>query len=348
MSTVTSRRIPRMVPSRSQAIEIAGRLPGVIRREKMLAPIFDPFDRTRQLSRNAGYEKIFRIKLPPNPETTSGIADLHHERALRKSEHFCERGPVEKGHLGDAEYDHALLCGIPIGNEPPCLQGNSRVALHVECFPSHIVGSSKRRLGVAPAHIDPRKICSSQLVNKNVGFPRRFPIQDRVQLLDLGGDQRRGVFGEVWACRDCHRHRFADVTNLVRRDRKLKKFFEARHGCKPRPDRAKEAGKIGLREYPDHPGQRRGRFRVDAPYAPMRPGTSEHGRIQHPVQMNIVHIIPIALQKSRIFQPGNRLADLRHFPFRFETLSGHAFTSLRRATFVLWPLLTRLRQIVRV
>src|SRR3984893_9151424 len=97
-------------------LEIAGRLPGVIRREKMLAPIFDPFDRTRQLSRNAGYEKIFRVKLAPNPETTSGIADLHHERALRKSEHCCERGPVEKRHLGDAEYGHALLRGIPIGN----------------------------------------------------------------------------------------------------------------------------------------------------------------------------------------------------------------------------------------
>src|SRR4029077_8838943 len=71
-------------------LEIAGRLPGMIRREKMLAPIFDAFDRSRELARNAGYEKIFRVNLAPNPEPTSGIADLHHERALRKSEHFCE------------------------------------------------------------------------------------------------------------------------------------------------------------------------------------------------------------------------------------------------------------------
>src|SRR6476661_9012240 len=41
--------------------------------------------------------------------------------------------------------------------------------------------------------------------------------------------------------------------------------------------------------------------------------TSEHGCMQHPVHMQIVHVVGGSFQKPCIFQPWDRLSNLHHF-----------------------------------
>ena len=133
---------------------------------------------------------------------------------------------------------------------------------------------------------------------------RRDRVEDDRELLVDDLDQLAGILGDVPVLRDDRGHRLAVVPDLLDRDHVL----DDRAGTERRKRRC-VLGDILPRDDTDDTGKSLRLRRVDRDDLCVGVGASEHGRVKHPGELDVVEITALAAEKARILDPVEALAE---------------------------------------
>ena len=131
-------------------------------------------------------------------------------------------------------------------------------------------------------------------------------VIDRGQLLVLGLDQAQRLFGDVRIGGQHHRHRLADVTDLVQRQDRLVVERRAVIRIGDQPENIL-AGDDAM-----HAGHLLRGTDVDRADAAVGDGAAEDFSVQHAGQDQVVGVFGAAGDLGARFKPRNALSDLRH------------------------------------
>ena len=196
---------------------------------------------------------IFGPKPPPTNGATTRTCDSSRPSIARQAVADRDRRlrRVPDGQL--------LGAGVPLRDDRAILDRRDSAAVVEEPPRDDESACARARCVVALASgpRGPRHSTSRSLVHeRRARRQRRLEVDDRVERLDVDDDVANRVFGDVAALGDDHRDRFADVADLLARERQLRPRVKHRAGNRRRRDQERRrravVAEIGGRVDGDH------------------------------------------------------------------------------------------------
>ena len=202
-------------------LDLVHLLPRVVRREQVLVPVLDPFDRPPEQPSRERDQYILGVELAADTEAAADVDFQEANVPDREREHPRERRPVEVLDLRRAPQGQPVEGGVVLGDEAARLQRCRRQPVDDEPLGDDDVRSREHRLDVAvlDGHAFD-EVRAERGVQRHGGLSRR-QLEDRRQLLDVGEDELRSVLGDIRIGRDDQGHRLADISNPVACQRRL-------------------------------------------------------------------------------------------------------------------------------
>ena len=180
----------------------------------------------------------------------------------------------------------------------------------VEALREDAVSLGERLVDVAALVLDVREVVRLGAVvqERRVGSERLLGVGDGRQGLVLDLDQARGVLRDVAGRRDDAGNRLADEANLLGRQHRPvvgHDLLSRQAGGDRRDVRYVFRGQ---HERDSLVGA--GRRRVDLRHLRVGVRAAQEGRVQHPRQVDVVHVLATAAQVPGVLEPGDALADV--------------------------------------
>ena len=289
----------------------------------------DPFHRPAELFRRPRHHREFGIDHAAGAEIAADVLHQHADFFRRHVEHGGEI-VLQPHRAAIAGIDGvAAALGVVGGERRARLHRHAGDALHPGLEPGDVGGAGKggvgrRRVAKLAIEADVR-LCA-------VVHPRRILARGRNgfdhgrQDVVIDHDTLGAVFRRVHGFGDDHRHRFADETRLVGRQRIMRRFerrlvaFEVQLGLllmrRPRLVRDRfEAvrGKVHAGQHREHARRGLGVIGRDRADARMRMRRAHHHRIDLARQVLVGGIAAVAAHQAQILAPPYRLADAGAF-----------------------------------
>ena len=257
----------------------------LMRGQKILAPVFDPFHRPTQQCSGGGDVDVLRVKRALGAEAAADIGRHHADLMVTKTEHFHHAALDAMRALGRHVQRVGIVMRIVFGNDAAALHKKRPAAMLVNFFAKHMRRAGERAIGVAYLQRKARGDIRfrTRVRQRRARIQRGAAIVDRRQRFVIDFHQLRGIFGDVAAVGDHARHRFSGVTGFVlgERVRQLDQLDRRmRHQQRQRVV-ARGFWQISVRQHGMHAGQgERGGF-VDAVDFGVRVGAAHKGGVQH-------------------------------------------------------------------
>src|SRR5262249_35838375 len=291
-------------------LQFAFRLARVIGGGKMLAAVFDPFDRPAGEARGERDQKILGIEFAARAKTAADVVFHHANRALRQLQLLGQNAPVEEGDFGPPENGGPQVCSAPLRNQPARLHRHRAVTLHREFFAAHESGVLECAVRVA-AHARKREraVRARRFEQQAAIGPRGRAGGDRRQRLDRDRDRIQRVLGRGGTLGENEGERLADVADLVVGDDRLLERLELRGRILPQRNRRYHRADLGGRDDGVHAGTRAGGGSVDRADTPVRHRAAQDHRVQEIFAAEIVDESAAPAQQPQILDALDRAAD---------------------------------------
>ena len=220
---------------------------------------------------------------------------LHHVRRLRALVH-----------------GHALLAGIPVGDDRAGLVADAGVAAEHERGLDHLVGLGEALVGIArDMHaLEGEVVAQLGMDHRRLRIERGLRIGDGRELLIIDLNQLAAVLGFGAAARHHGADRFAGPAGTVDRDGVLRRGLDAlqmRQHADPGGD---DLGKLRAGDDGDHARRFLRRVRIDAFDFRVGMRRAHERHMRHARQHHVADILRAALHQPRHIGPRHRAADI--------------------------------------
>ena len=143
-------RMPRIFPSASTAIAMLPVLIALLRRrQKMLAPVLDPFHRPAELERRRRYHRFFRIKDRLRPEAAADIGRDHADRLQIAAKQIGQRAAADMRRLRSRPYGEQIGHRLMVREHRARLHRHAAAAMLPELFLEDVRGAREGAFDVA-------------------------------------------------------------------------------------------------------------------------------------------------------------------------------------------------------
>src|SRR5215471_10062983 len=121
----------------------------MVRGEKMLAPVLDPFHRSPNMARRKWNEEVLGIELSSNAKAAAHIELDQVNVVFLQLHHRCKSAPVEKIYFRSCGDGEMRPRNVPLRDESPGFHWRGRVPMRAEEFPSFVLCRGERFVGIA-------------------------------------------------------------------------------------------------------------------------------------------------------------------------------------------------------
>ena len=121
-------------------LQAADVLPGVVRRDQVLHPVFHPFDGAAQLQGCEGDKKVFRVKLAANSKASANVGFDEVDAVFGHLQQVGQHSPVEVGHFGLSPHGETLRAGVVRSYQTPGFQRIAGVPVASEFLSASVLG----------------------------------------------------------------------------------------------------------------------------------------------------------------------------------------------------------------
>ena len=130
-------------------LQLAFGVAGVVRRDQVLAAVFDPFHRAVELSRRERDQEILGIELAAHAEAAADVGLDHGDGVLGQPHLLRQDAAVVEHHLGHAGDGEMALGRVPFGEQTARLHRHRAETLHREALAAGVRRVAERGVGVA-------------------------------------------------------------------------------------------------------------------------------------------------------------------------------------------------------
>ena len=284
---------------------------GVIGSQKMFSPVFDPLHRTAQAEGQKRNQKIFRVKLSPHPEAPSHVRFDEVDSVFRQPQKRGQHRAIEVRNLGGSPNRQDFCAPIVLRNQSPRLHRHAGVPLDRELLREGQPGPSEGPLHVAQIDYPVAgQIARSLLVNPHGICLHRAPrIHDRRKGLIVGLNGLQRVLRHVPAVGNHNGHRLSYVSNLLFGQGILEIWNEGRMDLQAHGDGFCQMSNVVERDDAQYSGNPECFPGVHRSNPGVRVGTPQQGRMRHPVEPNVIHVVAFPAQEAGVFFSLDPLAD---------------------------------------
>src|SRR5215470_1547847 len=120
----------------------------MVRGEKMLAPVLDPFHRPPNMARRKRNEKVLGIELSSDAKAAAYIELDQVNIVFLQLHHHRKSAPVEKVYFRSCGDGEMRPRNVPLRGESPRFHWRGRVPMRTEEFQSFVLRRSERFVGV--------------------------------------------------------------------------------------------------------------------------------------------------------------------------------------------------------
>ena len=300
---MSSPRTPSTCPS---PIESDFQIPILIallhRRAKMLAAIFDPFDRPAQAQTGGRDHDFLRIEHELGAEAAADVRRHDANAVLVEAEQPHQEGPHLVGELGRRPQREPVLVGVIDRDGAAALHRMRAAAVLLETDARGMRRARKRRrdIAVALAEFDEQVAGLAAMRKRRARAQRRAAIGNRRQRLVIDLDESGRVFGDGARLRHHDRDGLADEGDFILGENERRHVRRQLIGAElqRQPLGRQQRRNIGLREHRMHAGQAARSGGVDAADAGVRVRAAHERRLQHSGKFQIVDEAAIARESA--------------------------------------------------
>ncbi len=284
-------------------------LPALLRRRvEILLAIFGPFDRPAEPHRRPGHEQLLGVE--HHDLRAEAAADKRrHDPDLRLQQPELRREAVANRNrrLGRVPDGELFGLRVPLRDDRTILHRRCRAAVVEQPARDDDVCPRPRGRVVALALDDVGCGVRFEVLvhERRAGSEGGLEVDDRIQRIDVHDDVADRVFGDVPAGGDDHRDRFADVADLLPRERQVRARMKDQVVDRRRRDeerrRLRVLAEVVRRVDREHAGAAARRRRVDRSDARVRVVAAHEGDVRHARQVHVVHEARAAGEQPLVF-----------------------------------------------
>ena len=284
-------------------------------RHHVLAAVLRPLDGPARDNGGRRDQQVLGIARRLGAEATAHIGGDDANLVGRQTERRDEPLLDEVDDLGRVPRRQRFVARVPLGDHAARLDRHAHVALDLEALLHRDVGLGERRGGIAEAGLeeDGDVVAPLRVDDLRPRLGARDHLRDDGQRLVLDLDQLAAVFSERATGGQDHRHDLADEAHAVPRHGELGDLLhrDVHARREPRRNRAEKRQRLHepleIGEGEDvgdarQPARRLGLHGEDLGVTVRAP---DEGRVEHPGQLDVVHVAAIAAQIARVLFPAD-------------------------------------------
>ena len=270
----------------------------MVRCNQVLAPILDPFHRTRKPERRETNEDIFRVELATNPEAAADVAFVQMHGRWVTAEHAGNAVSIPVRHLGCAMELEDVAPRVVARDRAPSFQWNAGLASHREIELNHSMGLAKSRRDITIRFFHDRRLGR---MPASILTRCRARIEHDREFIDLDGDKLGCIFSDISVVCEHRRDRFAHVARLPLRQNGLAIGRQPLNSRQPEID-GRDIAYVVKRPYRHDTGCSLRCLQVDCADASVRMWRAHHAHVQHMREGDIRGKTAAAPHKGTILQ----------------------------------------------
>ena len=276
---------------------------------EVLGTVLDPLHGPAEEAARDGDRDVLRPDEALLAERTADVAVDHRDEVDRHLQEAREREARHRDALPGRVVGEPATRGVEVRDAAASLHRDVGLARLHEPLPDHPRCACERGVGVAvDVVLTPGDIAAEVVPDRRARLVERlFHRADRRQLLVVHLDQLAGVLGGGAARGDDDRDRVADQPHLVGGQRRLRWAVDGLRADELERQRALRH--LGAGEHEGDARRAASRDRLHTEDASVRERAAQERGVQHPGELQVVHVAAAAGQDARVLHAGDASAD---------------------------------------